>query len=475
MSGALIRRWRLAVLRVRLDLSASAPTVESRLDGYAGESDVTYWTRTDPLGDFGPKVSPTIPDRVVLPQALVEAVRSTMAEELKHETILWLRLQPPYGYLGAVPWENLSELIDIPVLRVPDHLPLPASLGRTWRVAMVVNAPRQALWGAKHVQEFTAALRSAFRHRDVTIDVFPDVRTHEQLMNGRKDQDDIVRIHDPNRAHLSHERAVSSRRRRPETRAASGMRPFEPNDPRLLWAEWIVDSLSGVAVRALHVAAPGIAGVDRAVLAIAADPALPMRGSLFEAVDSNDLWKLADVLGASLVSIAAPESRGIDVAARMVADSLGQLRPGPTLFSSLRRDPGSRALARAHAFFADPSAAQDFPSHPSWFGYVQPESVREVVGTPPLDQTGQQARETLAEAALSESPDAGLLARTFESVDEVPTWVASSSRFVETKFADLRNLSAPTREIASSRAYESGASSALADIQALVQRHTKGL
>jgi len=474
MSGALIQRWRLAVLRVRLDLSASAPTVHSRLDGYASGSDITYWTRSDPLDAFGPEFSRTIPMRVKLPAELAEAVRGTMENELKQETILWLRLEPPYGYLGAVPWEDLSEVIEIPVLRVPDHLPLPASLGRTWRIAMVVNAPESARWGAKHVREFTLALRSSFQHRNVTVDVFPDIHTHA-LLESEHRGDDVVHIHDPSLAHITHERVASSGGRRPDARAASGMRPFEPNDPRLLWAEWITDALSGIALRALHVAAPGIAGADRAVLSIAARPGLPMKSSLFEAIDTNDVWKLADVLGASLVSIAAPETRGIDVAARMVADSLGQLRPGPTLFSSLRRNSGSHALARAHAFFADPSSEDEFPSDRSWFGYIQPESVQRALAAPVLHQTGQVSKTSFSESTMSESSEADLLSEAFASVDEVPTWVASSSRFVETKFADLRNISAPPRTRESSRAYDTGASDALADIQALVQRHTKGL
>lgn len=470
MAGALIQRWRLAVLRVHLDLSARAPKVDSRLDGYVSGSDVTYWTRSDPLGAFGPEVSRTIPDRVKLPAELAQAVRSTMENELKQETVLWIRLQPPYGYLGAVPWEDLSDLIGMPVLRVPDHLPLPASLGRTWRIAVIVNAPGTARWGAKHVHEFTLALRSAFQHQEVRIEVFPDIRTYSLLDNERDSQDGVVRIHDPNFAHISHQRIASSGRR-PEARAASGMRPFEPNDPRLLWANWIMDALNGIAVRALHVAAPGITGSERAVLSIAADPALPMRSSLFEVTDSNDLWKLADVVGASLVSIASPESRGIDVAARMVADSLGQLRPGPTLYSSLRRDPGGHALANAYAFLADPSGEGDVPADRSWFGYIQPESVQRALAAPHLHQTGQVSRTSFAESA----PAADLLGEAFEEVDEVPTWVASSSRFVEKKFVDLRNSSPPPRTRTTSRAYEVGASDALAEIQAMVQRHTRGL
>jgi hypothetical protein len=250
------------------------------------------------------------------------------------------------------------------------------------------------------------------------------------------------------------------------------------------WADWIISGLDGRAINALHVAATGQTSVDRPILAIAPDPSHSVGLSSCSSVETNDLWNLADLLGASQLSIASPESRGVDIGARTIADSLGQMRPGPTLFSSLRRDPRAYALAQMCAFLADPSD-RDLPSHPSWFGYIQPESIEAVLTEPllphhtgqihiaPIATTGEPG--TAGPPALSRDPDR-ILAQMFEDTDEVPTWVAASSRFLDTKHATLNNMLPPPGEGKSSKlAYDRGTSKALADIEAMIQRHAGDL
>ena len=141
MAERIITKWKLAVLRAWLDYSERTPAVSTRLDAYVSGADTTYWQRALALEEFGLSNTPAMPDRVHLPRVLVEAVQSTVRQELQRETVLWLRLKPPYGFLGAVPWEDLATDIDIPVLRVPDRLPAAAPLGQRWRVALAVNAP----------------------------------------------------------------------------------------------------------------------------------------------------------------------------------------------------------------------------------------------------------------------------------------------------------------------------------------------
>lgn len=480
MSQQIIKRWELAVLRVGLDVSGRAPLVTSRLDGYASGAVVTYLERTDPLEAFGLSNSAETPTHVGLPPRLVQQVRSTMEDQLQHETALWLRLEPPYGYLGAAPWEDLALDIEVPVLRVPDRLPTPTHLGRTWRVVLAVSAPRNATWGAKHVRELTSALEEEFGG-SVEIDVFADLHSYQRLLADRS-RDPRVRVHDPHKAQYAHQLRTSQSATWPRGRRAQGVRTFEPiNDPRLLWADWIVTGLGGHAVSAFHVAALGQASVDRPMLAIAPDPSHAVSLASCSTVEINDLWSLADTLGASLLSIAAPEARSVDVGARMIADGLGQLRPGPTLFSSLSRDPGGRALAQMHAFLADPSV-RDLPSHASWFGYIQPESIKSVLTDPLLPHdTGPRRPDTTKrtrgigidheEPRASRDAD-GALERMFENVDEVPAWVASSSRFLEGRHAALNSLLPPDGEGKATKfAYDLGASKALADIEALIQRH----
>jgi hypothetical protein len=480
VSDKIIKRWKLAVLRAGLDPSERTPVVTTRLDGYASGSDLTYWRRTDPLSAFGLSNSADIPTRVELPEPLARAVQLTMSRELKRESVLWLRLKPPYGYLGAAPWEALAADIDIPVLRVPNRLPTPTPLGRMWHVAVAVNAPVGAHWGMQHVRDFSAALRKAF-NGSVEVDVFADAHTRELLMRKPDRSDSMIRVHDPGDARSAHERRSAEVQKTSLGRRTAGIRSYPSDDPLLLWADWIISGLAGRAVRALHVASPGLATVGRPRLAISPDPSHSVRLASCITIEPEDLWALADALGASLVSLAAPESRGTDVGARMVADSLGQLRPGPTIYSSMRRDPGCSALAEAHAFLANPED-RELPSHPSWFGYIQPESIQGVLTEPLLPHhTGQEEslpvaseRSPAMDIHSTIDPD-GTLASTYRYADEVPAWVASSSRFLEAEHADLGNqLAMPGEGKASKRAYDLGTSQALTDIEALVQRHIKG-
>jgi hypothetical protein len=479
MAGKIIRRWKLAVLRVGLDLSGRQPEVRSRLDGFATGSDVTYWQRNDPLNMFGLSISADVPERVVIPDSLVEAVRETMRHELSSESALWLRLEPPYGYLAAAPWEDLAKDIDVPVLRVPDRLPVAVQLGWTWRIAMVVNAPNGAKWGASHVRQFTSAMGDVMNDRPVEVEVFTDVHTYELLRHGTDNPYVAIRVHDPHGARAAYEQRSSDSRVKLRGRPTSGLRAFEPyNDPRLLWADWITSGLKGVAVSAIHVASSGSVKAGRPVLALTSDPARALAPSKGTTVDTDDLRTIADVLGASTVSIAAPESRGTDVGARVLADRLGQQRPGPTIFSSLKRDPDSRELAEVHAFLAAPHD-RDLPSSSSWFGYIQPESLKEALLEPLLPHhTGQEMPSTSRAGHDVETETSNLhlsIEDKFSGAQEVPVWVASSSRFLEAKNADLAALrTTPGAGKESVRAYDVGVSEALSDIEAMVQRHIGG-
>ncbi|HEY2880733.1 hypothetical protein [Nocardioides sp.] len=479
MAERIITTWKLAVLRAWLDYTQRAPFVGTRLDGYVEGTDTTYWNRQVSLEEFGLSSSSAVPEMVRLPPDLIEAVQSTVSQRMERETVLWLRLKPPYGYLGAAPWEDLAADIGIPVLRVPDRLPAAAPLGLTWRVALAVNAPSRASWGARHAQGFISALRATFKY-GVEVDVFADAHTRDLLLRTANALDASVRVHDPDDARAAHERRTARSDSPSAPRRGSGLRAFDPNtDPRLLWSDWIAEGLGGTAVRALHFASEGVVTPDQAGLAITPDPAkaATVRNSAF--VETADLRTLADRLGASLVSIAAPEVRGPDIGARMVADSLGQLRSGPTIFSSIDRDPGGQALADVHLFLARPGERQ-LPAHRSWFGYVQPDSLQRVLDEP-LQRWHTDQDVNLTQAAVdrgaSEQPQEldPALTSAYQYVDNVPVWVASSSRFLEAKQGELNSLiSLPGQGKASKLAYDQGASEALNDIQNLLSRHVRG-
>ncbi len=495
MAEKLIEQWRLAVLRVGLDLSARSPAVTSRLDAFPDGRRRTYWTRRDEPQAFGLPDTTDPPSHLSVPEDLAEAVTETMVGQLGRESALWLRLEPPYGYLGAVPWEDLIDRIDVPVLRVPDRLPVPITLGSTWSIAVVVSAPRDSRWGADHVNTFVDQLQAQVA-MPVEVDVFADAGTYRMLRPDLDPAPPHVRIHAPSDARGAHlrrsERLPLGRRRTEDIPAI-----IDPDDARLVWLDWIVEGLEGKAVRAVHLAAEGCFDRDRPMLTIAADPsgAVPdRRGADDDPSDADDdscslvsaeeVWRLADTLGAPLVSLGSPTAGLSDVSVRMMADTLGQQRPGPTLYTSLPRDTDSSVLAQAHAFLAGPSSGRQVPRSSCLFAYVQPESVRPVLADSLTPQhTGQEqkvvSRPRTKDLGLDDlpAPDDSMeaVSQSYGAAAEVPVWVASSSRFLETQQAGLDTaLSVPGEGKRTKHAYDTGTEEALAEIQDLLQRHARG-
>lgn len=482
MAEKLIEQWRLAVLRVGLDLSSRTPAVTSRLDGFRDGIPHTYWNRRDPLEAFGLPETADPPTELTVPRELGDAVTETMVDALEGESALWLRLEPPYGYLGAVPWEDLSDRIDVPILRVPDRLPVPVSLGSTWSVVLAVSAPRGETWGSEHVNAFVEELQAQVTV-PLEVDVFADVDTHRRL----RPDDDLapphVRIHSPSDARAAHARR--SHGYPPRARRMEDIRPIlDPDDARLIWADWIIEGLRGRAVRAVHIAAEGWFDRDRPMLSIAPDPNDAVDRDACSLISAEDVWRLADTIGAPLVSLGSPLPGASDVAVRMMADTLGQQRPGPTVYVSLPRDPEARFLAQAHAFLAGRrSTGRALPRTSALFGYVQPETVEPAMTDPLLPQhTGQEKRVVpgrrtrsldLDEPAREEPVD--VVSETYAERPEVPAWVASSSRFLETQQADLGSaLSVHGEGKRTRHAYDVGTEEALAEIQDLLQRHARG-
>lgn len=480
MAEKLIEHWQLAVLRVGLDLSSRTPAVTSRLDGFPDDVRHTYWTRRDPLRAFGLAETIEPPGQLTVPRELADDVTETMTGALGGESALWLRLEPPYGYLGAVPWEDLIDRIAVPILRVPDRLPVPAALGTTWSIAIAVSAPQGATWGANHINAFVNQLQAQVTV-PLEVDVFADAGTYQLLRPDLDPAPPHIRIHAPGDARAAH--AHRSHRLPLGQRRMENIRPIiDPDDGRLVWADWIVEGLAGRAVRAVHIVAEGFFDRDRPMLSIAPDPGDAVAREGCSLISAEDVWRLADNLGAPLVSLGSPVPGESDVAVRMMADTLGEQRPGPTVYSCLPRDPASRVLAQAHEFLAGPRGGSHLPRGSCLFAYVQPESVRQVLAGPLLPQhTGQEQRVLPQVGGRTRSLDAAApdtpvdaVTQTYGALPEVPVWVASSSRFLETQQADLGSaLSVQGEGKLTKHAYDSGTEEALSEIQELIERHAR--
>ncbi|MGV8965600.1 MAG: hypothetical protein ACOH2F_04920 [Cellulomonas sp.] len=484
MAGILMRQWGLAVLKVRLDLSATVPAVTSELVAYPDGTEERFWSRVDPLMSFGVTSATAPPAHLELPRALAAAVDDSLHGELQGQASLWLRLVPPYGYLGAVPWEDLVPLIGVPLLRVPDRLPVPVDFGTSWSAALAVSAPPGATWGAEHVRRRVEGLRR-YLTVPLQLDVFADAHTHALLTDDPTfEAGPDVRLHEPDRAISAHEERADVRAKQ-DLHVQAARRPFA--SANLLWADWMISGLGGRAVRALHLATPGALDGIRPVLRFSTNPGRSGRTPWAVGTD-DDVCQLADVLGASLVTFSSPPTRHSDLAIRMLADGIGQSRPGPTLYSSMAGDPTGDALASAEAFLAAPHDALPVPQHPSVFGYIQPEAAHpslsgrwlpaasdSVYGTVGVDAPSPD--ELVVRRSMSAPSDAALdLGELYGPGEIVPSWVASSARFIDTQRAALMSVAKTAGEpVATRRAYDEGAASALAEIQELVFRSAEEL
>jgi hypothetical protein len=470
MAELLIRKWRLTVLRVRLEFER-VPMVSTELLGYPDGTARTVWTGRYPIGSFGLTEGRTPPTTLTVPDELAVGVARELRERLPGNAALWLRLVPPYGQLGAVPWEPALAGTGVPLVRVPDRLPAAVDPGRTFTLAIVISARTGTGWTAPYVRTLLAGLRQ--RGWPLDVHVFADAGTLAQLANltwGESWQ----HLHQPADAYrvsqARSERGVTQfRRNRLTTSVSPGAVPGR------VWADWIVNGLGGRAARAVHVVTDAAWNGDRPVLAVSPDPGVGYDLTDCVFVDADQVRTLSDRLGAATLSFGSPPDNPADLATRMIADSLGRQRNGPTLYSSIAADPYGAGLVGAYAYLVERDA--EIPQDPSLFAYLQPEHVLGSLDQPWPDDLGR--RPTPAGAAADPGPDPvpqpppvpDELGEYYSSLPEVPTWVASAERFVEGTRAGLTGAPREGFEVKSS--YDSGTTAALAEIRDLVTRHVR--
>lgn len=460
-----ISRWRLCVLRVRLDFSLTTPVVVVALVSFEKEKPRELWQQRYDPQDFG--IPPDgAPSALRLPAEIGERVDASFRTDLSSETALWLRLMPPYGYLGAAPWEReLIPILDRPLLRVPDRMPAAADFGTRWTAVVALSARPGSAWAADYLIDFLDQLRSQVGD-SLDVNIFTDALTADAVAAARTPED-WWHLHDPNA----------------QPRPAAG-RPAR-------WSEWIRAGLEGHAVRALHLVTDAVFDGDRAMLLVPADPMDPDPARAgYVQIDSA--LRLADTIGAATLSFGSPPDNISDVATRILADDLGQRRPGPTIYSSIAQDPDGSALASTHAYLADP-VDHTLPVSHSQFLYAQPEHVlQSLVHAWPTaaDATTSRGDEMLPSMPVAPPmpgrPDAKMSpprpgelpaavpdGLDLEPVDpltrEVPAWVVSAYRFLGTAY--LR-ASRDQQAGAVDTAYLRGVTETIDDLRALIDRET---
>jgi hypothetical protein len=473
MAEYLMRTWSLAVLRVRLDLTERTPAVRTELASYAGPAPRSLWSRRYPLEAFGLRVSAGPPTELTVPVDLRDRVSRSLQDDLAGEASLWLRLESPSGYLPAVPWEQaLIEVADVPLLRVPDQLPAAPDPGLRWSVAVAVSAAAGSTWAAPYVISLVDALERAVE-AEVEVDVFTDAETARHLLDAGWPRRDLVHLHRPEDARQVSDarakRGVSQfRRRRPTVTSAGGT--------GRIWADWIADGLGERAARALHVVLDGVWDEDRPLLAVSPEPTQSADPRTCTFVTADDVRLLADVVGAATLSFGSPPDNRGDTATRVVADEVGRQRPGPTIYSSLRLDPEGSALARMHRFIAAQHGEVPLPLEPSLFAYLQPEQVNPWLSYPDAARNDESAApivETIAPPDGFDVPHEADMSDWYASSETVPSWVATSERYIGSKLAELGKSAAAPERATLKEAYDRGTAEALSELQQIVAKHAR--
>ena len=455
MARKLIKQWRLATLQIRLDLSEGDATVLAEALAYKDESEddaTTLWSARYPLSSFGLKTKKN-PKNLRVPEDLGDAVDSALGGAGLSR--LWLRLIPPYGYLGAVPWESA---IALPMVRVPDRLPASAELGRVWRTVLVVSAAPGSTWAAPYIDSFVHYLDKLIDGQ-CEIDVFADRGTVSALE--RLSLYKGVRVHNPSDAKAAVQTRASKAQSSTRLAVVSGQ----------LWPAWIAAGLRGQAVRAAHVVLDGAFDENRPLLTMHPDPEKPVSRAGCAFVTGDEVLALADAVGADVLSFGSPPENPADVATRMIADGVGQMRAGTTLYSALTMDAEGRGLAEAHATIRNRTGS--WPRNPSMFAYVQPELVE--TSTPlarnlSVATKGKSAVD-LESFAVDLAPNA-TLEGIYRDSESVPSWVAAADRYLGSQVAGLVRQSdsdVPTAHIKG--AYNKGAADALEMLRDIVDRN----
>jgi hypothetical protein len=491
MAREIIERWRLAVLRAQLDLTNPTPMVATELVSYPGRTPHRLWTRRHPLEAFGLAEVAAPPGQLQLPVDLRDDIAASLAADLKGEAALWLRLTPPYGYLGAVPWEqSLLAVTNMPLLRVPDRLPVAADLGQVWSVAIAVSAPAASDWAAAYVAALVDEIAGEVRAK-VDVHIFADAGTVAQLRElGLPEVRSWLHLHEPSAARRASEDRIQ--RQVPQfRRQGQDGRLVDPGTPGRIWADWIATGLAGRAVRALHVVLDATWDSDQPILALSPDPSEPSNAKNCAFVSADDVRLLADVLGAATLSFGSPPDATSDVAMRMIADGVGQQRPGATVYSSIRLDRLGAALAGTHRFLASTagslagrSVPRRVPRHPSLFAYLQPQQIQasladewpEPPATTDLAGAASPSEDPLPSTVLPDgyqvTPETDL-SDYYASTETVPTWVAASERYIGSQLANLSHSPSEPEPVGYKRAYERGAAEALAELQEIVAKHAR--
>lgn len=429
---------RLPVLRIGLDMTRGGEVVCA-----LGDREWRCTTSELALPDhFERRIERSGGYSFQFPAWVVDQVRDHLADEAPGQP-LWLHLERPAGYLGAVPWERLLQPgLGVPVLRLPViEAGLPRETPGTLEVLLCASGPvaKEPFDVAPTLRMMVDQIRSqAFRR--IRIHVFTDREFQAALplewtRGGALAGGEVI-VHDPQGA--ARFAIPEARERVPEVK----------DHLESPWLLWMRQALSGRSVDVAHFLCHGYLSFDRGALSFSESPLENQDRRSARFVGVHELNTFLTQLGAWSAAFSSPENNYSEIGLRLLADSVAQTRPGPLLIHDLPRDPGCVGLGAAYRFLYAPVPGIP-PASPALAIQCQPSRVaREVAGM----RGGLESFSAGTEAPLpppgspAASTEADPLAQVFSATENVPTWVAAATRYVEQQAVRLQEgqAAAPT-------------------------------
>jgi hypothetical protein len=439
MAQTLMRRHELVVLQASLRPTGRAVSVElSVLTHEAGvreQANRVWRLSAEELG---------LPSKLSAREAPALRIPEEVVMDLKHTTRLflmddwdplWLHLVKPYGYLGALPWEQvLGPALSHPILRLPEFLEPPRENRNVLDVALCCSTPMAsaAIPTETVVRKVVDAVFAASARPRTTVHVFADY-VYYQALSARFAGDDHVAVHDPAGAARYGEQPRQSE----ITEIGRVVSP---------WLRWIRDAMNGRSLDCVHFICHGYLAGDRPALAFTESPLVNHDENEARYVGVAELASFLTHAGAWGAAFSSPVENYSEVGLRWFADTLAQTRPGPVLFHLMggpwvsEWDDWGASLKRAYRLLFGRTRG-GFPRVPGIFTYCQPALV----------ERGDEARTERTFVSLDVSRDllepSGLesLSPQPGGATAVPNWLAAAQRHVETVSMEMQRRTAEPR------------------------------
>lgn len=471
------RRLGPAVLTVRLLFRPGNPGVSLTLVVPVPQSGPVYLvsererTATWDIA-FNEFHAPDRPEALALPAGLAQQIREQMhaLAQLAPTQLLWLKLAKPYGMLGVLPWEReLGDVLDCPVLRLPDYTAQPAKRPDILESVVLVDPgplpEKQADVNQvmARARTLVSAILRGSAHPESIVHLFTTAAWYAKL--GKLKRIGRVRVHDPAPTHTS---SAALR--------AAALTPFQGlrSAP---WANWIATEAR--AVDAIYLLCRAHRTDTGAEMILSSSPSPKEKRVSLTAIDENEILLLLTRAGAWSIGF-APVLPDQAQAMAFVADSVAHRSAGVVLFHSVAEPGSADTLAAAFDFLYGGRSAQ-VPQLTDGFVYCHPSQTR-------LQRSAGQRGSfpILTEnAALLTGGVLAAAAVPAGAPPAPPSWVGSTQRFLESAvFDEVRKRSddillsqagpgASSDRRMPAAATDGSASATLKDIQEVVAAYLK--